>query len=53
MYFSTMYLQNLCNYLKDDQHSVLMEDLLQSVVIDQIQMSILEMENIQWIFHTK
>jgi hypothetical protein len=29
-----------------------MEDLRQFVVIDQIQMSILEMENIQWRSHT-
>jgi len=45
-YYFTMYLQNFYNYPKDDRLKVLMEALRQFVVIDQIQISILEMENI-------
>jgi len=47
-----MYLQNFCNYRKDDQWLIVMVDLRRFVEVDRKQISIHEMENILLLFRT-
>jgi hypothetical protein len=47
-----MYLQNFCNYRKDDQWLIVMVDLQRFVEVDRKQISIHEMENILLLFRT-